>query len=108
MAQNKTHGMLDATMTFQDGAYLKPTHYLLPRFLPLETCTGRPRTDRIPNYSIRTRLLRQRIKVAQLLSHLRGVREGAVSVVGIKSYTMWMMKLLLTTQEAKSKLSNLE
>jgi len=38
----QTLGMLDAVVTFQDGADLEPTDNLLHRFLVLGTCTGRP------------------------------------------------------------------
>ena len=38
----QTLGMLDAVVTFQDGADLEPADNLLHRFLVLGTCTGRP------------------------------------------------------------------
>ena len=56
--------MLDALVTFQDGADLEQhtddTDNLVSRFLSLGTCTGRPRTHRTANDSIRKRFLRRR------------------------------------------------
>ena len=57
-----TLGMLDAIVTFQDGAVLEPTDNLFSRFLVLGTCAGYPRTHRVTNDSIRKRLLRRRNK----------------------------------------------
>ena len=57
-----TLGMLDAIVTFQDGAVLEPTENLFSRFLVRGTCTGYPRTHRVTNDSIRKRLLRRRNK----------------------------------------------
>ena len=51
-----TLGMLDAIVTFQDGADLEPTDNLFSRFLVLGTCTGHSRTQRVTNDSIRKRL----------------------------------------------------
>ena len=72
-------GMMDTIVPFQNGAwharnsgcYCKvsrwrrlrtdtPINNLSSRFLALGTCTGRPRTHRITNDSIRKRLLCQR------------------------------------------------
>ena len=57
-----TLGMLDAIVTFQDGAVLEPTDNLFSRFLVLGTCAGYPRTHRVTSDSIRKRLLRRRNK----------------------------------------------
>ena len=54
-------GMLDTILKFQTGPDLEPTHRQ-PVFsiLVLGTCTGRPRTHRTANDSVRKRLLRRR------------------------------------------------
>ena len=56
--------MLDALVTFQDGADLEQrtddTDYLVSRFLALGTYRGRPRTHRTAKDSLRKRLLRRR------------------------------------------------
>ena len=56
----QTLGVVDAIVTFQDGADLKPTDNLFSRFLALVTCTGRPQTHKTPNHSITKRCYRRR------------------------------------------------
>ena len=55
----QTLGLLDAAVTFRDGADLELTDNIFPRFLALGTCTGRLQTHETPIDSIRKRLLRR-------------------------------------------------
>ena len=46
----QTLGMLDAIVMFQDPADLELTDNLFSQLFTLETCTGHPRTHRVPNH----------------------------------------------------------
>ena len=54
MVQNKTHGMLDAIETFQEGADLEPIHNLFSRFF------ADWNMHRVPTNSIGKLLIRRR------------------------------------------------